>query len=630
MSSSRSWRGLWPWLLLFVLAAGLRSAVLVRYEADYVLADSPLIDERSYDRWAQEIAAGDWLGQEVFFQEPLYPYFMGTVYALAGHTPPARGALRRVQVLLGALTAVLVAGVGARAFGRGAGLASGFLVALHGPALILPAWLLKPNLFLPLLAALCLLLLRSAAPGAERRALWLWAGVLAGLGALLRGNMLLLLPWLALLPLLLTGWRQPRRWLPQTAALLLGVALILVPVALRNRAVGGVFALTTSGAGTNVYGGNNLDNPYGRATEFDWVRGIPEYEAGDWRREAERRTGRTLDAGEVSRFWLAETWRSMRLNPGAHLRILWNKLRLTLSGYEVPDNHSYDWDRSRLGWLGAWPFDWRLTGSLGLAGMLLWLLGPGRSRAGWLLLALFLLYLGTIVATVTSDRVRLALLVPLAPFAGWILAELPKRWQAGAAQRWRYALSLGLGALPVLWLPLDAGQRLEDWHKRDYNLAVHLLATPDGLSAAHAIVRDLVERYPTSSRLATMLSEVEALQGFKRLRATDADERAQAQDQISAALKRLGAVANRPETNPRERFRARSLAGWIQLELGRGDAAMRHFRAAMEFDHESADVRRGMAEALELAAEQSADGAQAAAWRAEAAALRAGLALGAG
>ena len=43
-------------------------------------------DARRYDSWASQIAAGDWIGQEVFYQAPLYPYFLGTFYAIAGHS----------------------------------------------------------------------------------------------------------------------------------------------------------------------------------------------------------------------------------------------------------------------------------------------------------------------------------------------------------------------------------------------------------------------------------------------------------------------------------------------------------------------------------------------------------------
>ena len=32
-------------------------------------------DAQSYHAWAQEIAAGNWIGDDVFYQAPLYPYF---------------------------------------------------------------------------------------------------------------------------------------------------------------------------------------------------------------------------------------------------------------------------------------------------------------------------------------------------------------------------------------------------------------------------------------------------------------------------------------------------------------------------------------------------------------------------
>ena len=41
-------------------------------------------DARAYDLWAQQIAAGDWIGREVFYQAPLYAYFLGLVYSIAG------------------------------------------------------------------------------------------------------------------------------------------------------------------------------------------------------------------------------------------------------------------------------------------------------------------------------------------------------------------------------------------------------------------------------------------------------------------------------------------------------------------------------------------------------------------
>jgi hypothetical protein len=39
-------------------------------------------DAGGYDQWAQRLAAGDWIGKDVFYQAPLYPYFLGVLYAL--------------------------------------------------------------------------------------------------------------------------------------------------------------------------------------------------------------------------------------------------------------------------------------------------------------------------------------------------------------------------------------------------------------------------------------------------------------------------------------------------------------------------------------------------------------------
>ena len=42
-----TWRALWPWLALFLLAAGLRFAALSTYERQHPLAQVPVIDEQS-------------------------------------------------------------------------------------------------------------------------------------------------------------------------------------------------------------------------------------------------------------------------------------------------------------------------------------------------------------------------------------------------------------------------------------------------------------------------------------------------------------------------------------------------------------------------------------------------------
>ena len=73
------------------LLAILAVALILRLVHWWAVRDEPFfaqlaMDSQEYDRWAQEIAAGDWLGTRVFFQAPLYPYLLGTVYALAARS----------------------------------------------------------------------------------------------------------------------------------------------------------------------------------------------------------------------------------------------------------------------------------------------------------------------------------------------------------------------------------------------------------------------------------------------------------------------------------------------------------------------------------------------------------------
>src|SRR5499427_7222779 len=63
-------------------------------------------DSRGYDEWARRIAAGDWIGRDVFYQAPLYPYFLGVIYAIAGRHLLL---VRVVQAVIGSASCVFLA-----------------------------------------------------------------------------------------------------------------------------------------------------------------------------------------------------------------------------------------------------------------------------------------------------------------------------------------------------------------------------------------------------------------------------------------------------------------------------------------------------------------------------------------
>jgi 4-amino-4-deoxy-L-arabinose transferase-like glycosyltransferase len=584
-------------LWLFALALVLRVACAIDYAHHHPYADRPVIDEESYDRWAREIAAGDWLGDEVFFQEPLYPYWLGSIYAVFdfGDTPEEsvrreRTAARHIQAFYGAVAVVLLTLATARIFGARAGVIAGLAMATYRPLVFFPALFLKPNLFIPLLCLIAWLVTRQRG---RLAGLFGYAllGMLAGLGALLRGNMLLLLPVFVALG----AWRAWRergeaRWLGpalrRAGATFAGILLVLLPVALRNQHVGGVFALTTSGAGTNLYGGNNPWNPYGRATEFPWVRGVPEHEADDWKHEAERRSGRTLDPAEVSDFWVGETLASVRANPGVHLSILWNKLRLTLGAYEMPDNHHLGWDARFVSMLRLPLPGFGLWGVLGIAGVAAfvarrWVRGPELAyrRAAVELAAFGALYLATIVLTVTSTRVRLALLPVLLPFAGhFVDLVLVRPRQVG------WVVCLAAAALVVHTPVLSPAEREEDLLKRDFNLAVVELQSGE-LGAASEVLARLSAARPGTVPVALLAGELELKRGLASAAGAGGDIH------LRNALASVEPLLGSQSVNARDRFRAQKLAGLASFHAGSYAVAEERFREALVFDPEDPDAR---------------------------------------
>ncbi|MBI5361881.1 MAG: glycosyltransferase family 39 protein, partial [Planctomycetes bacterium] len=541
-------RRAWPWWGVALLAFVLRAIVAHQYQSAHPNAELLAIDERAYDAWARRIAAGDWLGREVFFQEPLYPYLLGLAYRVCG---VEHLLVRLVQALLGALLCVVAGKLAERWFGRAAGLGAALLLAAHAPLVLYPCFLLKEALFVPLLALSVLLLARTRDERCGGGGAWLAIGLLGGCGALLRGNVLVLLPLLVLAPVLRAWFQRSgasfgvRASFRRAGACLAGVALALAPVLLRNHAVGGVWVLTTSQAGTNLYAGNNAENEYGRAYEVSFVRGVPEHEADDWRRVAERRAGRTLDAAEVSAYWRDATFDSVRSSPALHARILWNKLRLTLGAYEVPDDHAFTWDVRYVPLLDApWP-GFGLLGAFGLAGLAWHFVQRARGArppGGADELALvFVLYLGTIVLTVTSDRARLPLVPLLAPFAAVFALEL-----AASARARAFARLLGLAGLLaacaafVLVPVLPASERAEDEDERDFNLAALWALEPAQRTAAHELAARIAQRHPGSARTRLLVAGIEL-----------ADLRAQVRDPMpaarAAAVERLSALAGELE-----------------------------------------------------------------------------------
>jgi len=326
-------------ILIWAFAIFILAFVLRIFHIAAIYKNSPFFavlpgDLGAYDRWAGQIVENGWLGKEIFYQDPLYSYFLAIFYKVLGQEFLW---IYVVQAFFGACTSGLLVLLGAKVFSRNAGILAGLLYGLYGPAIYFDGLLLKVSLsaFLVTLAIYLFLhkQLEEASPSIY------FSGFFFGLACLTRANFLLLLP-LGFLTVLVNPHVVMRKRMIMTLLLLSGVMSALGPVIARNYVVGKELVLTTAQAGQNFYIGHNAD-ANGTYIRLPFIRPDPLHEQEDFKNEAEKRTGSSLTPPEVSHFWLQQGLDFILENPLADFKLTGKKLLLFLNSYEIPDNHNF-------------------------------------------------------------------------------------------------------------------------------------------------------------------------------------------------------------------------------------------------------------------------------------------------
>ena len=620
-------------------------ALVVRLVYVWQIWHAPFFDLRlgdadAYHRWALRIASGDWLGEGVFYQAPLYPYFLGALYKVFGS---GAATIRVVQAAIGAGSCVLVGAAGIALFGEWGALA-GVLLAVYPSAIFQDGLLEKSTLAGFFTAALLLVL--SARATRYRHVL---AGIVLGLLALTRENALLLavpiLAWFLIDTRPTATDEQPstrtRRSL-RAAAFAAGCALVLLPVAVRNYAVGGEFNLTTSQFGPNFYIGNHEGAP-GLYDPLVTGHGSAADEQIDATRLAEEATGRALSPNEVSSYWTGRALQFIRAHPGAWLGQLARKLALTYNASESADTESQEvyaeWS-SLLRTLG--PFSFGVLFCLAAFG--LGITAPGWRRL-WFLYAIALTYTLSMVMFYVFARYRLPLVPLLTLFAAGGLAA----WRDPSAPR-RAALAAVVAAAGLAYLPLTDTRM--DRMINYVNVANQFLKDPRRWSDAQTFydkaLRESPDAPPAHLGLGMLMAEMNkpaeaaahyrtALDGWPDnadIHLNLAVVLAQTGD-IDGALGELEAAASRRHDGATAYLvaaklllmRARPRDAWMIYEralaveprnvdalmgsglaltlLKRPDEAMQKYRRALEVDPRNADAHHALGLALATSGRES-------------------------
>lgn len=556
-------RHVWPILLILAGALLVRGAYL--YEARAVPSSRHLMgDGAGYYRWAEDIADGNWIGEESFYQAPLYPYVLGVCFRAVGANV---WTVRVVQAVWGALAVACLWFAGSRLFGRSVGWLAAVMLAMYAPAVFFDGIVQKASLACFLTCAL--LAAMAWYEGGARVYRALVVGVIAALLAVTRENAFV---WLAIVAVWLWMLRREVRQGVDWVALgtyAIGVSLVLFPVGLRNKVVGGEWSVSTFQAGANFYIGNHLGAD-GRYQPL--VRGheTPTFERRDATLLAERDLGRQLTAKGVSDYWLSRAMGDIRAEPARWVGLMGRKMLMVWNRYEVSDAESQYVHESFSVLLRALGSVWHFGVLCPLAAVGVMSTGF-RWRRLWVYHALIASMALAVALFFVLARYRLPLVPLLIVFAATGCVEI----QRGIRLRRFRSLALwGVVALVVATIvnwPMHDEQRLNAMAWMNVGTA---LAKEGDLSGATGYFLRALEGHPESAEANNNLAQALALQGdFGR-----AVPHYQAA--LAAAPGLLGVDYN--------------LAVALE-QVGRVDSAIRHYRRATELDPWDAEAQAAVA-----------------------------------
>src|SRR5438552_9886873 len=360
-----------------------------------------------YDSWAWSLAQGEWNSGQVFYFAPLYPFVLGALYTVIGHSLMA---VYLLQSLLGLANLVLLYRIGLATFGARAGLLAAGMAALYGPFAFFETKVLGATLGLVLnVAALALLVWVEREELAGKRTPWRWLapGLCIGAAATCQPGTIVLAPIYAAALVM-------RRRTAAAGALLVGGLLATVPVMAHNlRAASDPLPLSAQG-GLTFYQGNN-PGASGYYSSPPGFSGAPATQAAEEKSIAERETGRSMRRSEISAHFLSKGLAFIASAPRSWLVLEARKAMALAGDYEPSTEYSFYFERREIRWLYLLILPFAAVLGAGAGGLMV----SGRPRGPALALLLYTLSSALVpLIFYVSSRYRLPLVPALILYAG--------------------------------------------------------------------------------------------------------------------------------------------------------------------------------------------------------------------
>lgn len=541
-------------LFFIILASALINFIYLQQFSKTPFYTHLLTDEEAYYSKSLQIFKEGWLGNSIFYQAPFYIYFLAFIYKIFG---PDISVVRWIQVFIYLLNILIIFFIGKNLFNKKIGLLSSVIVSLYGIFVFYNALILKVTLSVFFTSLLLLALLKTSKSPSYKN--YFIAGLLAGLNITLRGNYFLVVPGIILWIFLYSSpWSLK---IKNNLLFLMGAAILILPITLRNYYLEKDFVLITYQAGSNFFIGNNpLSN--GRYTKLDFFEAHPEFEETDFRKKAEQTIGKNMKPSEISRFWFRQSLHAIQNDPLFFFKLFFKKISLFLNNYELPDNYDYYMAKPLTPVLKICFISFGLLLAFSIPGIYLC---QEKSSSYWIFCIFLVTYSFSVVLFYVTARYRVPLVPALIPFASYFAIEGWKNFRKQNKMTLIFGNVIFLLFLYFIFKPVN----ILDRHISYYNLGTAYLKN-NQLNESIAKFQEALKINPNFARAYSNL-------GIAQYQKGEYDE----------AIKHYSrALALKPDFAD-----THNNLGVVLSDQGKLDEAINHFSAALRIDPNFTDAR---------------------------------------
>jgi len=414
---------------LTLLGLILRIIFLMVMKGNWPGCDSPTIDALYHHLWAMQIADGNILGGGPYFRAPFYPYFLGLIYSIFGTNFTL---VYLLQHIIGVLVVPLVFIISRNYFAPVTAIIAALLTAVNGILIYFESQLLLD--FLTVIFFLVFIHFLTIAQKGGKSRFFLFAGLMAGLFAITRPNILAVIPLVCIWIFMIVPDMKIK--IRNSLLLMIGIIIFVLPVTLRNITVGNDTVLIASQGGINFYIGNNeqADGYTAMLPGFGhtWQYSDADYEAAS---SLGKKPG-AIKPSEVSSYYYDKAVKYIISSPVHFIKLLIKKLYLFWNRYEISNNNNIYFLTDYIG-MSFYPlFLFAVISPLGLIGSILCFF---KGRRFWIFPILIFGYMITVVMFFITARFRLPLVPILSIMTAFTIYEI---YQAITNKRYRYSIIL--------------------------------------------------------------------------------------------------------------------------------------------------------------------------------------------